>query len=200
MKLKRRKEIFVRDVCNTKRFFPIIYFLLPFKFCKYFLLLFVIIKRREQCVTETRPQYKIMCNVVISKKEEINMALNSNQITIWKDKNNIKTIGTGSIKDENGNYTNFSLSEVYTKDGKMLGLGLNMQVALYYPAEGKKFALNTNYKQPINVKTTTDLLQRFDKKISVAFKNPGDESAGKSANYNLVFNDPKDKKQDGLAF
>ena len=67
-------------------------------------------------------------------------------------------------------------------------------------AEGKKFALNTNYKQPINVKTTTDLLQRFDKKISVAFKNPGDESAGKSANYNLVFNDPKDKKQDGLAF
>jgi hypothetical protein len=128
------------------------------------------------------------------------MALNSNQITIWKDKNNIKTIGTGSIKDENGNYTNFSLSEVYTKDGKMLGLGLNMQVALYYQAEGKKFALNTNYKQPINVKTTTDLLQRFDKKISVAFKNPGDESAGKSANYNLVFNDPKDKKQDGLAF
>ena len=85
------------------------------------------------------------------KKEEINMALNSNQITIWKDKNNIKTIGTGSIKDENGNYTNFSLSEVYTKDGKMLGLGLNMQVALYYQAEGKKFALNTNYKQPINV-------------------------------------------------
>ena len=134
------------------------------------------------------------------KKEEINMALNSNQITIWKDKNNIKTIGTGSIKDENGNYTNFSLSEVYTKDGKMLGLGLNMQVALYYQAEGKKFALNTNYKQPINDKTTTDLLQRFDKKISVAFKNPGDESAGKSANYNLVFNDPKDKKQDGLAF
>ena len=128
------------------------------------------------------------------------MALNSNLITIWKDKNNIKTIGTGSIKDENGNYTNFSLSEVYTKDGKMLGLGLNMQVALYYQAEGKKFALNTIYKQPINVKTTTDLLQRFDKKISVAFKNPGDESAGKSANYNLVFNDPKDKKQDGLAF
>ena len=62
------------------------------------------------------------------KKEE-NMALNSNQITVWKDKHNIKTIGTGSVKNESDQYTNFSLSEVYTKDGKMLGLGLNMQVA-----------------------------------------------------------------------
>ena len=85
------------------------------------------------------------------KKEE-NMALNSNQITVWKDKNNIKTIGTGSIKNESDQYTNFSLSEVYTKDGKMLGLGLNMQVALYYPNEAEnKIALNTNYKKPINI-------------------------------------------------
>ena len=135
------------------------------------------------------------------KKKEENMALNSNQITIWKDKNNIKTVGTGSIKDEQGNYTNFSLSEVYTKDGKMLGLGLNMQVALYYPNEAEnKIALNTNYKQPINIEPTTELLKRFHKKVSVAFKNAGDEEKGKSANYNLVFNDPKDSKQDGLSF
>jgi hypothetical protein len=135
------------------------------------------------------------------KNKEETMALNSNQITIWKDKNNIKTIGTGNVKDDNGNYTNFSLSEVYSKDGKMLGLGLNMQVALYYPNEAEnKIALNTNYKQPINIEPTVELLKRFNKKVSVAFKNPGDEEKGKSANYNLVFNDPKESKQDGMKF
>ena len=45
------------------------------------------------------------------------MALNSNQITIWKDKNNTKTIGVGNVKNDKGEYTNFSLSEVYNKDG-----------------------------------------------------------------------------------
>ena len=131
------------------------------------------------------------------KKEE-NMALNSNQITVWKDKNNIKTIGTGSVKNESDQYTNFSLSEVYTKDGKMLGLGLNMQVALYYPNEAEnKIALNTYYKQPINIKPIVELLKRFDNKISVAFKNAGDEEKGKSANYNLVFNEPKENGKEG---
>jgi len=126
------------------------------------------------------------------------MALNSNQITVWKDKNNIKTIGTGSVKNENDQYTNFSLSEVYTKDGKMLGLGLNMQVALYFQNEAEnKIALNTNSKQPINIKPIVELLKRFDNKISVAFKNAGDEEKGKTANYNLVFNDPKERTKDG---
>ena len=126
------------------------------------------------------------------------MALNSNQITVWKDKNDIKTIGTGSVKDESNQYTNFSLSEVYTKDGKMLGLGLNMQVALYFQNEAEnKIALNTNSKQPINIKPIVELLKRFDNKISVAFKNAGDEEKGKTANYNLVFNDPKERTKDG---
>ena len=126
------------------------------------------------------------------------MALHSNLITVWKDKNNIKTIGTGSVKDESNQYTNFSLSEVYTKDGKMLGLGLNMQVALYFQNEAEnKIALNTNYKQPINIKPIVELLKRFDNKISVAFKNAGDEEKGKTANYNLVFNDPKERTKDG---
>ena len=126
------------------------------------------------------------------------MALNSNQITVWKDKNDIKTIGTGSVKNENDQYTNFSLSEVYTKDGKMLGLGLNMQVALYFQNEAEnKIALNTNSKQPINIKPIVELLKRFDNKISVAFKNAGDEEKGKTANYNLVFNDPKERTKDG---
>jgi len=126
------------------------------------------------------------------------MALNSNQITVWKDKNNIKTIGTGSVKDESNQYTNFSLSEVYTKDGKMLGLGLNMQVALYFQNEAEnKIALNTSSKQPINIKPIVELLKRFDNKISVAFKNAGDEEKGKTANYNLVFNDPKERTKDG---
>ena len=126
------------------------------------------------------------------------MALNSNQITVWKDKNNIKTIGTGSVKDESNQYTNFSLSEVYTKDGKMLGLGLNMQVALYFQNEAEnKIALNTSSKQPINIKPIVELLKRFDNKISVAFKNAGDEEKGKTANYNLVFNDPTERTKDG---
>jgi len=57
--------------------------------------------------------------------------------------------------------------------------------------------LNTNYKQPINVKPIVELLKRFDNKISVAFKNAGDEEKGKSANYNLVFNEPKESSKEG---
>ena len=127
------------------------------------------------------------------------MALNSNQITIWKDKNNTKTIGVGNVKNDKGEYTNFSLSEVYNKDGKMLGLGLYMQVALYYPNEKEnKIALNTNYKQPINIEPIVDLLKRFNDKVSKGFKNAGDEAAGKSANYNLTFVEPKKSEQNGF--
>ena len=65
------------------------------------------------------------------------MALNSNQITVWKDKNNIKTIGTGSVKDESNQYTNFSLSEVYTKD-KNVGVGFEYASGIVFSKRSRK--------------------------------------------------------------
>ena len=50
----------------------------------------------------------------------------------------------------------------------------------------------------IYVQAKDYLLKRFNGKVSNGFKNAGDEAAGKSANYNLTFVEPKKSEQNGF--
>ena len=63
------------------------------------------------------------------------------------------------------------------------------------PESSTHYGEVTWHTQPVNL--PEDIIKRFDNKISVAFKNAGDEEKGKTANYNLVFNDPKERTKDG---